>query len=101
MDERPSTNEPEIIPPGDDDRQSRSDAPQIRVFLDESGIHRIHIPRLSPLAIFLLVLAIGILFAIVLVLALGVFLIWIPLAGLLVAALVISGLLRAFFRRPR
>jgi len=48
-----------------------------------------------------LALMIGILFAIMLVLLLGAFLIWIPLVGLLVAAAIISGLIRAYFRQPR
>jgi hypothetical protein len=107
MDERPSAPgekpsvEPEIIPPGGDDWQSRSSRARIRVFVDESGIRHIQVPRLWLLGIFLLALTIGIVFAILLVLVLGAFLIWIPLAGLLVAAAIISGLLRAFFRRPR
>jgi hypothetical protein len=71
------------------------------VFVDENGIRHIHAPRLWLLGIFLLALAMGILFAIILVLALGTVLIWIPLVGLLVAVAIISGLLRAFFRRPR
>lgn len=71
------------------------------MFVDENGIRHIHVPRLWLLGIFLLALAMGILFAIILVLALGTVLIWIPLVGLLVAVAIISGLLRAFFRRPR
>jgi hypothetical protein len=49
----------------------------------------------------LLALMIGILLAITLILVLGAFLIWIPLVGLLVAAAIISSLLRSHFRQPR
>jgi len=93
--------EPEIIPPDGDDRQSRSSAARIRVFVDGGGIGHIYFARLGPLGIIVLALMIGILFAIMPVLLLGAFLIWIPLVGLLVATAIISGLLRAYFRQPR
>jgi hypothetical protein len=92
--------EPEVIPPSGDDRQSESSAAHIRVFVDAHGIRHIHVSRLGPLGIFVLALMIGILIAIILILLLGVFLIWIPLFGLLVAAAIISGLLRVYFRQP-
>jgi hypothetical protein len=107
MDERPippgerPRAEPEIIPPGGDDRQSEASATHIRVFVDGGGIHHIRVSRLGPLGILVLALMIGILLAIVLILVLGAFLIWIPLVGLVVAAAIISGLLRTHFRRPR
>jgi hypothetical protein len=98
--ERPRA-EPEIIPPARDDRQSRSRAAGIRVFLDGGGVRHIYVARLGPLGTVALALTVGILFAITLILVLGAFLIWIPLIGLLVAAAIISGLLRAYFRQPR
>jgi|SRR6266481_7219414 len=107
MDERPTPPgekpraEPEIIPPGGDDRESESSAVHIRVFVDGGGIRNIHVSRLGPLGILVLALMIGILLAIMLVLVLGAFLIWIPLVVLVVAAAIISGLLRAYFRQPR
>jgi hypothetical protein len=107
MDERPIPagekpgSEPEIIPPDGDGPQSRSGAAGIRVFVDGGGIRHIDIARLGPLGILVLALMIGILFAIMLILVLGAFLIWIPLVGLLVAAAIISGLIRVYFRQPR
>jgi hypothetical protein len=98
--ERPRS-EPEIIPPDGGDRQSRSSAAGIRVFLDGGGIRHIYVARLGPLGMVLLALMIGILLAITLILVLGAFLIWIPLVGLLVAAAIISSLLRSHFRQPR
>jgi hypothetical protein len=93
--------DPEIIPPCGDDRQSRSGTARIRLFVDGDRTRDIYLARLGPLGIVLLVLIIGIVFAIMLVLVLGAFLIWIPLAGLLVMAAIIFGLLHGyFFRRP-
>ena len=57
--------------------------------------------RLGPLGMVVLALMSGILLAITLVLVLGAFLIWIPLVGLLVAAAILSSVLRAYFRQPR
>jgi hypothetical protein len=93
--------EPEIIPPDRGDRQLRSGAAGIRVFLSGGGGRYIYVARLGPLGMVVLALMIGILFAITLVLVLGAFLIWIPLVGLLVAAAIVSSLLRAYFRQPR
>jgi hypothetical protein len=94
-------SEPEIIPPNRSDRQSRSGAAGIRVFFDGSGVRHVYVARLGPLGMVVLALMIGILLATTLVLVLGAFLIWIPLVGLLVAAAIISSLLRAYFRPPR
>lgn len=107
MDERPIPAgkkqgvEPEIIPPDGAGRRSRSSAAGIRVFIASGDIRHIYVARLGTLGLLVLALMIGILFAIMLVLMLGAFLIWIPLVGLLVAAAIIFGLLRAFFRQPR
>jgi hypothetical protein len=98
MGEKPRA-EPEIIPPTHDDRQSRSDTARIRVFADGEGTRHIYVARLGPLGMLLLALMIGILFAMILVLVLGAFLIWIPLVGLLVAVAIISRLLRGYIRR--
>jgi hypothetical protein len=94
-------SEPEIIPPDRGDRQSRSGAAGIRVFLDGGGVRHIYVARLGPLGMVVLALTVGILFAITLILVLGAFLIWIPLISLLVTAAITSGLIRAYFRQPR
>jgi hypothetical protein len=56
--------------------------------------HRIYTARLGPFGLILLVLALAIAAAVMLVLLLGAVLFWIPILVLLVAAAVISGLLR-------
>jgi len=93
--------EPEIIPPSRDDRQPRSYTARIRMFVNDDGARHIYVARLGPLGILLIALMIGIFFAFMLVLLLGAFLIWIPLVGLLVAAAILSSVLRAYFRQPR
>ena len=83
--------EPEIIPPGAPLRSSN--------FADRHFAQRIYIAKIGPLGIVLLALAIGIVSAVILVLLLGAFLIWIPVIGLLVAAGMISGAWRSRSRR--
>jgi hypothetical protein len=86
--------EPEIIPPGARLRRSPIDG-----FTDARFTQRIYISKIGPLGIILLALAIGIVSVGILILLLGAFLIWIPVIGLLVAAAMISGVLRSHFRR--
>ena len=84
-------SEPEIIPPSYvDERSAGSGQPYFQVH----GTHRVYVGKLGPLGIILLALLIAGLTAVVLVVLLGALLIWIPVVALLVAAGVISGLLR-------
>jgi hypothetical protein len=101
MEQRPTPGvdrprvEPEIIPPGD---------PRVRregSWRSFDGTHRIYVARLGPFGFAVLALALAILAALILVLLLGAFLIWIPLAGLILAAAVVASLLRGSLRRPR
>jgi hypothetical protein len=69
------------------------------MFVNDDGSIHVYAARLGPLGIFLIVLTIGIVFAIMLVLVLGAFLIWILLVGLLIAAAISSGLLWRYFSR--
>jgi hypothetical protein len=93
--------EPEIIPP---DRANRAGMPGgtwSRVFVDEHGTHRVFVGRIGPAGIILGSLLVGIVSAAALIVVLGIFLVWIPVVGLIVGALLISGWLRAYFNRPR
>jgi hypothetical protein len=87
------STEPEIIPSSARVRLGDRDAMWTSV--NERGTHRIYVTRLGPYSTVLLALAL------VLVLAIGTFLIWIPLVALLVTATIISALLRQSFRRSR
>ena len=94
--ERPRVD-PENILPSRDDLQTGAGTPRIGLFVDGDGSRHIYVARLGPLGNLLLALMIGILFAIMLVLALGAFLVAIPLVGLLVAAVIISGIVTSIF----
>ena len=92
-----SRPEPEIILPGDPDIRSRRTAQRFGEGYPFVGVrtsHRIYTARLGPFGLILMVLALAIAAAVMLVLLLGAVLFWIPILALLVAAAVISGLLR-------
>jgi hypothetical protein len=63
-------------------------------FVGARTSHRIYTARLGPFGLILMALALAIAAAVMLVLLLGAVLFWIPILVLLVAAAVISGLLR-------
>jgi len=84
-------SEPEIIPPGHVDQRS---AGRARAYFQVHGTHHVYVGKLGPLGIILLALVIAVLIAVILVVLLGAVLIWIPVVALLVAAGIISGLLR-------
>jgi hypothetical protein len=92
------STEPEIIPPSARVRLRDRDAMWTSV--NKRGAYRIYVTRLGPFSTVLLALGIGLLAAaLVLVLAIGTFLIWIPLVALLVTATIISALLRQSLHR--
>jgi uncharacterized protein (DUF697 family) len=90
-----SRSEPEIIPPpaGLRDRDAKWFP------ADEPGTRRIYVARLGPFGVLVLALGIGLFAALTLVIAIGAFLIWIPIVALLIAAAVVSALLRELFLR--
>jgi len=88
-------SEPEIIPPGRDDWRGHRSWP----FVGQQGTHRIYVTRLGPFSTFLLIGAIGLVAALLLIIVLGAFLLWIPIVVLVLAIAIISGLLRGYFRR--
>ncbi len=92
-----SRPEPEIILPGEPDPRStrathRFDGPY--PFVDVRATQPVYTARLGPFGLIMLALAIAIAAAVILILLLGAVLFWIPILLLLVAAAVISGLLR-------
>ena len=93
--------EPEIIPPDRAHPRPGADAPDMRVFVDFGGAQRLRVVRLGPFGAALIGLAFAVLAALILILLVGAFLIWIPLAALLGVAAVISSLLWSRFRRPQ
>jgi hypothetical protein len=81
--------EPEIIPPGDAAARWGGSPDW-----SSGATHRVYVAKIGPFGFFLIALAVAALAVLVLVLILGAFLLWIPIAGLLLAAAVLSGLLR-------
>jgi hypothetical protein len=79
--------EPEIIPPGDARVRWQGS-------FDGRTTQRVYVARLGPFGFAMVALAIAFLAAVILVVLLGAFLIWIPIAGLLLAIAVVSSLLR-------
>ena len=86
--------EPEIIPPGE-----THDPMGTRIFVDQNTTEHIFVGRIGPFGFFLMALAIGAVIAVILVLLLGAFLLWIPVVGLLIAAGLVAGVLRPLFSR--
>jgi hypothetical protein len=89
--ERPRS-EPEILPPGQGERWHRRTS--------EPWGTRIYVTRLGPLSSLFLIGAVGLVAALLLVVLLGAFLLWIPIIGLGIAVAIVTGLLRGYFRRP-
>jgi len=92
-------SEPEIIPPDHAERRTAQGRPQTRVFIDAHGTERVYVAKLGPLGIILAILTTGILSTVMLILLFATFLIWMPLVVFFIACAIISGLLRAYFRR--
>jgi len=84
-------SEPEIIPPGANYDPSRMRGPFDQVFSQ-----RVYVARMGPLGFIALALTVGAVIAVVLVLLLGAFLLWIPIVGLLVGAGLVAGVIRHF-----
>ena len=91
--ERPRS-EPEIIPP--EHIEARSG--KWRSF-DQRRTYRIHVTRLGPFSLAVLLLILVAFVAILSLVLIGAFLIWIPLAVLLIAAALISVWWQRMFRR--
>ena len=88
-------NEPEILPP-ERDRGPMPGEQWARI--DADGAYRIRVVKLGPVGATLLAIGIGVASAVLLVLMFSTVLILIPVVGLLIAAAIIAGLLRGYFR---
>lgn len=93
---RGSHSEPEIIPPDRAEAEAARERADRLIWIGAGGTRRIYVRRLGPLGIILLALLIGTLAALVFVVILGAFLIWIPVAILLFVAAIVGGLMRRY-----
>jgi len=91
--------EPEIIPPDHSRAEAMHGRPDPWSSTNVYTTHRIYVRRIGPLGIFLAALLIGTLAAVVFVVLVGAFLVWIPVTILLFVAAVIIGLMRRYFLR--
>lgn len=92
--ERPRS-EPEIIPPRHGREADWRRSPWRGGVFDETrGTHRIHVARLGPFGLALLILVLAAVAAIIMIAVLGAVLIWIPVAVALVIIAAVFRLLR-------
>lgn len=100
MNERPtpkaetSRTEPEILLPGDPAPRGQWNPGGWQG--TGEGVHRVYVAKVGPLGLAMFALAAGAIAAIILTFVIGAFLIAIPIAGLLLAAAIISGLWRGW-----
>jgi hypothetical protein len=90
--------EPEIIPPAHADGSEPENALWVREV--ERGKHHIYVTKIGFGLLPFLLLA-GLVSIALLIFVVGAFLILIPLAGVVIAAAIIAGLLRGYPRWPR
>jgi hypothetical protein len=93
---------PEIIPPDRAHGRSARGGSGIWISVKTKGRGRpgyVATPR--PFAIILALVALGILLTVILLFLLGALLIWIPVFSLLLAVLLLTGIVRGYFRRLR
>lgn len=94
--ERPRS-EPEIIPPSHGRARGES-----RIWMSTGrygGTHRIYIAQPGPFGIILALIVAGLVLAAIVLVLLGLVLFWIPVVVLVVAAFLLSGYLRYYWRR--
>ena len=92
---RRQPTEPEIIPPGQEPADWRREHREPWTSFDGT---RIYVRRIGPVGIMLMAALIGTIAALVFVVAVGAFLIWIPVAVLLFVAAIVVGLMRRYLR---
>jgi hypothetical protein len=91
--------EPEIIPPGRADGSEPENALWVREV--ERGSQRIYVTKIGGVGLLPFFLLAGLISIALLIFVVGAFLILIPLAGVVIAAAIIAGLLRGYPRWPR
>jgi fatty acid desaturase len=96
--ERPRS-EPEIIPPGRESRDSRSNA-WIWV-ADRDGMRRANVRMPSPFVIGIVIALVALVAAAIVLVVLGAVLIWIPVLLVVIGALLLAATIRQRWRRFR
>ena len=96
--ERPRS-EPEIIPPG---RPAGDGDGFVWTAIDERGeTHRIYVARPGPFSVIVALFLAGLALAAVVLVLLSIALFWIPVVIFIIAAFLLSGYIRYYWRRLR
>lgn len=98
-DEHP--REPEILPPGRTDLREAESELRRKLFEGQQSFQRIYVAKTGPFGLLPFFVLAGVIAATFFVFVLGAFLILLPIAGFLLAAAVVTGLLRGPSRWPR
>ncbi|MGI8567917.1 MAG: hypothetical protein ACR2KT_01925 [Methylocella sp.] len=99
IDHEEHRSEPEVIPPGRADGSELESTFWAREV--ERGSHRIYVTKIGRFGLLPFFLLGGIILIALLIFVVGAFLILIPVAGVVLAAAIIAGLLRGYPRWPR
>jgi len=100
-DEPISRPEPEIIPPGQAARPFRRGETRIWISLDGQGGRDVHIAKPGLFSVIIALLLVGVAVAAMLAVLASLVLVWIPIAVLVLTALIGSGLVRGWWRSRR
>lgn len=94
--------EPEIIPPDRSQRQdrdrSRRATSNLWASMESEEGPRVYVAKPGPLGTILVAVAIGIILGMTLLALLGVFLFSLPVVGAIICALILSSVIRRYFR---
>jgi hypothetical protein len=91
-------SEPEIILPGESARRPRGDA-RIWVSMTDAQGRALSAP--SPFKIAAILIGVLIAVTVILVFVLGALLFWIPIVAVVLAAFIVVGLIKGYFRQAR
>jgi hypothetical protein len=100
-DEPVSHPEPEIIPPGRAARPFRHAETRIWISVDGHDGRPVHIAKPGLFSVIIALLLAGVAVAAILAVLASIVLIWIPIVGLVLAALIGSSLMRGWWRSRR
>jgi hypothetical protein len=93
--------DPEIIPPGHEPPEESRGPVFLRGAAEERSFHRVYVTRISPLSLLPLMLLGGLAAIALFVFLFGFLLVLIPIAGVVLAAAILAGVLRGALHRLR
>jgi len=91
----------EIIPPSEQERRQADGRSRVWIWADDARGARVYFKQPGPFTVLLTFLALAGLVGAGLVVFLGLFLLWLPLLGAVLAVAIVSGMLRGHRRHLR